>query len=64
MSKFEPICEIDKLQKEILALQTEKEFVKSSYESGLARYWDIENQANEMQAKVSNGQDEFGIGKL
>lgn len=64
MSKFEPICEIDKLQKEILALQTEKEFVKSSYESGLARYWDIENQANEMQAKVSNVQDEFGIGKL
>ncbi|KAL2489060.1 Protein NETWORKED 2D [Forsythia ovata] len=64
LSKSEALGDIDKLQKEILALQTEKEFVKSSYESGLAKYWDIENQVNEMQAKVSNLQDEFGIGTV
>ncbi|CAI9775899.1 unnamed protein product [Fraxinus pennsylvanica] len=64
LSKSEAIGEIDKLQKEILALQTEKEFIKSSYKRGLAKYWDIENQANEMQAKVSYLQDEFGIGTV
>ncbi|KAL2471416.1 Protein NETWORKED 2D [Abeliophyllum distichum] len=64
LRKSEALGDIDKLQKEILALQTEKEFIKSSYESGLAKYWDIENQVNEMQAKVSNLQDEFGIGTV
>ncbi|KAL7175841.1 hypothetical protein ACSBR2_029427 [Camellia fascicularis] len=54
--------EIDKLQKSILALQTEKEFVKSLYESGVAKYWEIEEKVTEMQAKVNDLQDEFGIG--
>ncbi|CAK9186590.1 unnamed protein product [Ilex paraguariensis] len=64
LSKAEAVKELDKLQKDILALQTENEFVKSSYESRLAKYWEIENQVTEMQAKVSSLQDEFGIGKV
>ncbi|GFS44054.1 kinase interacting (KIP1-like) family protein [Actinidia rufa] len=62
ISKGEALEEIDKLQKKILGLQTEKEFVKSLYESGVAKYWDIEEQVTEMQAKVNSLQDKFGIG--
>ncbi|MFQ6645103.1 hypothetical protein Gotur_020261 [Gossypium turneri] len=64
LTKEEGIGNIDKLQKRILALQTEKEFVKSSYESGLAKYWEVENEIKEMQEKVDTLQDEFGEGKL
>ena len=64
LSKTEALDEIDKLQKEILMLQTEKEFVKSSYERGAARYWEIESQITEMQSRVSDLQDEFGIGTV
>ncbi|KAF8377388.1 hypothetical protein HHK36_030765 [Tetracentron sinense] len=61
MSKPEALEEIDKLQKGILVLQTEKEFVKSSYESGLAKYWEIEKRVTEMQGKVCSLQDEFSV---
>ncbi|MCD7454851.1 hypothetical protein HAX54_026222 [Datura stramonium] len=64
LKKSEALQEIDKLQKEILALQTEKEFIKSSYENGLAKYWEIEERVTEMQSKVSSLQDEFGIGTM
>ncbi|XP_022984853.1 protein NETWORKED 2D-like [Cucurbita maxima] len=64
LSKQEALNEIDKLQKQILTLQTEKEFVKSSYEGSLARYWEIENQIKEMQDRVFNLQDEYGEGML
>ncbi|XP_071924461.1 protein NETWORKED 2A [Coffea arabica] len=64
LNKSEAFQKIDKIQKEILALQTEKEFVKSSYESGLEKYWNIENQISGMQTEVSNLQDEFGICKV
>ncbi|KAJ1261346.1 hypothetical protein BS78_09G022600 [Paspalum vaginatum] len=52
-------AEICRLQKEILVLQTEKEFIKSSYESGIAKYWDLEKQINEMQEEVCYFQEEF-----
>ncbi|KAJ4971869.1 hypothetical protein NE237_004968 [Protea cynaroides] len=61
MSKAEALQEIDRLQKGILALQTEKEFVKSSYEGGVAKYWEIENRISEMHEEVCMLQDEFGI---
>ncbi|XP_038904292.1 kinase-interacting protein 1-like [Benincasa hispida] len=64
LSKQEALNEIDKLQKQILALQTEKEFMKSSYESTHARYWEIENQIKEMQDRVFNLQDEYGEGMV
>ncbi|CAL2267186.1 unnamed protein product [Prunus armeniaca] len=64
LSKPQALEEIDKAQKQILSLQTEKEFVKSSYENGLAKYWEIENQIKGMQEKVSNLQDEFGEGMV
>nr|XP_016460160.1 PREDICTED: uncharacterized protein LOC107783593 isoform X2 [Nicotiana tabacum] len=64
LKKFDALQEIDRLQKEILGLQTEKEFIKSSYENGLARYWEIEEHVTEMQTKVSSLQDEFGIGTM
>ncbi|XP_078154588.1 protein NETWORKED 2A-like [Carex rostrata] len=51
--------EIDRLQKEILGLQTEKEFVKSTYESGVAKYWDIESQINDLQEEVTSLQEAF-----
>ncbi|KAJ3699455.1 hypothetical protein LUZ61_003160 [Rhynchospora tenuis] len=53
-------AEIDRLQKAILVLQTEKEFVKSSYESGIAKYWEIEKQMAEMQEEVCSLQDQSG----
>ncbi|XP_010414756.1 PREDICTED: protein NETWORKED 2A [Camelina sativa] len=62
LSKEEGLEEIDKLQKGILALQTEKEFVRSSYEQSYERYWDLEKEVTEMQKKVCNLQDEFGLG--
>ncbi|XP_010909509.1 protein NETWORKED 2A-like [Elaeis guineensis] len=59
ISKEKAQEEIDRLQKEILVLQTEKEFVKSSYESGVKKYWDIERQITELQEEVSSLQDAF-----
>ncbi|RDX86670.1 Protein NETWORKED 2A, partial [Mucuna pruriens] len=61
LSKAEAIAEVDKLQKEILALQTEKEFVTSLYEHSYARNWEIEDQITEMQTRVCSLQDEFDI---
>ncbi|GKV19881.1 hypothetical protein SLEP1_g30080 [Rubroshorea leprosula] len=62
LNKDEALEEIDKLQKEILVLQTEKEFIRSSCERGCQKYWKIENQITEKQKVVSSLQDEFGIG--
>ncbi|KAK2656583.1 hypothetical protein Ddye_009635 [Dipteronia dyeriana] len=64
LNKPEGLKKIDNLQKQILALQTEKEFVKSSYESKLAKYWEIENQIVEVQEKVCSLEDEFGEGMV
>lgn len=64
LTKSEAFAEIDKLQKDILALQTVKEFVKSSYQSGLSKYWGIENQIMEKQQRVCSLQDEFGVDKV
>ncbi|KAI3451246.1 hypothetical protein Pfo_007911 [Paulownia fortunei] len=61
LTEDEALEEINKIQKDILALQTVKEFVRSSYESGLAKYWGIENQIMEMQQKASRLQDEFNM---
>ncbi|KAF3447251.1 hypothetical protein FNV43_RR12431 [Rhamnella rubrinervis] len=64
LSKTQALAEIDKLQKGILAMQTDKEFVKSMYEHGYQKYWDIENQITEMQKTVCSLQEEFGIGTM
>ncbi|XP_019069369.1 kinase-interacting protein 1-like [Solanum lycopersicum] len=64
LRKNEALDEIDKLQKDILALQTVKEFVKSSYESGLSKYKGIENQIIEKQQKIGKLEDEFGEGRV
>ncbi|XVE83059.1 hypothetical protein DITRI_Ditri16bG0056600 [Diplodiscus trichospermus] len=64
LTKAEGLKEIDKLQKRILALQTEKEFVKSSYECGVTKYWEIDNEIKEMQVKVCSLKDEFGEGRV
>ncbi|KAF7129491.1 hypothetical protein RHSIM_Rhsim10G0173100 [Rhododendron simsii] len=63
LSKSEAVQEIDKLQKEIMALQTVKEFVKSSYESGLQKYWEIEARVIELQERVLGLEEEFDMGK-
>ncbi|WCJ31993.1 Kinase interacting (KIP1-like) family protein [Euphorbia peplus] len=64
LSATEGLHEIDKLQRNILALQTEKEFLKSSYEGQLAKYWEIDKEITEMQEKVCVLQDEFGAGTV
>lgn len=64
LSKEEALKEIDTLQKDILVLQTEREYVKSSYENGLAKYWDIEAKITELQGKVCGLEDEFGVGTV
>ncbi|GMI94121.1 Networked 2D [Hibiscus trionum] len=64
LTKEEGVGEIDRIQKLILALQTEKEFVKSSYETRLAKYREVENEIKEQQEKVDSLQDEFGESKV
>ncbi|CAN0878461.1 Protein NETWORKED 2D [Linum grandiflorum] len=60
LTKPEAFKEIEKLQKQVLGLQTEKEFVKSSYENGLSKYWEIDQQIREIQDKACTLQEEFG----
>ncbi|CAN6979557.1 hypothetical protein IGI04_038268 [Brassica rapa subsp. trilocularis] len=62
LSKSEAKEEIDKLQKEILSLQTEMEFVKSSYERGLSSYWEFEKSVKEKQERICCLRDEFSEG--
>ncbi|KAJ0237663.1 Protein NETWORKED 2B [Hirschfeldia incana] len=62
LSKEEALEEIDKIHKGILVLQTEKEFVRSSYEQAYERYWNLESEVTEMQKRVVSLQDEFGVG--
>ena len=64
LTKAEALGEIDKLQKEILGLQTEKEFVRSVYERAYEKYWEIEDQITGMQKNVCSLQDEFGVGTV
>ncbi|KAF7829281.1 protein NETWORKED 2D-like [Senna tora] len=64
LSKKEALEEIDKLQKKILTLQTVKEFVKSSYDNAIAKYWDTEEEIKGLQERVSRLQDEFGEGMV
>lgn len=64
LTKGEAIGEIDKLQKDILALQTEKEFVRSVYERAYEKYWEIEDDITGMQKRVCCLQDEFGVGTV
>uniref|UniRef100_A0A453GY70 NAB domain-containing protein n=5 Tax=Aegilops tauschii subsp. strangulata TaxID=200361 RepID=A0A453GY70_AEGTS len=61
MSKENAREEISRLQKAILVMQTEKEFIKNSYESGIAKYWDLEKEINEMQQKACHFQDKFDV---
>ncbi|KAK1436364.1 hypothetical protein QVD17_02143 [Tagetes erecta] len=63
LSKDEALDEIEKLQKDVLGFQTEKEFVKSSYENVLSKYWEIENKINELHTRISNLQHEFAVGE-
>ncbi|KAL5229978.1 hypothetical protein ABZP36_028754 [Zizania latifolia] len=62
MNKDNAQEEIDRLQKQILLLQTEKEFLRTSYDSALGRYLDIERQVAELQDEVCSLQDAFSIG--
>ncbi|KAL9668466.1 hypothetical protein QQ045_006000 [Rhodiola kirilowii] len=64
LNKDEAAGEIDKLQKEILALQTEREYLKSAYETGLNRFWEIDQQIEEKQEKIYTLQDEFNVGSV
>ncbi|PKA46266.1 hypothetical protein AXF42_Ash020017 [Apostasia shenzhenica] len=51
--------EIDRIQKEILVLQTEKEYIRSSYESAIARHEEIEQKITSMQEELHLLHDEF-----
>ncbi|CAL0311847.1 unnamed protein product [Lupinus luteus] len=62
LSREDAVEEVDKLQKQILELQTVKEFAKSSYDSAISQYWETEQQIKELQERVSILQDELGEG--
>lgn len=62
LTRKEALEEVSKLQKQILSLQTVKEFVKSSYDNSIARYWETEDKIKELQERVSVLQDELGEG--
>ncbi|KAJ8762494.1 hypothetical protein K2173_007933 [Erythroxylum novogranatense] len=62
LSEEEAVEEIDKLQKEILALQTEREFIQSVCVRCNEKCWKIENHVTAVQKKISSLQDEFQIG--
>ncbi|PHT64884.1 Kinase-interacting protein 1 [Capsicum annuum] len=64
LTKDEALEEIDKLQREILSLQTVKEFVKSSYQSGIAKTMEIEHQIIEKHQKICSLEDEFGEARV
>ncbi|XP_020983708.2 protein NETWORKED 2A-like [Arachis duranensis] len=64
LSKEQALGETDKLQKDILTLQTEKEFVRSLYERAYTQYWEIEDRITAMQKSVSKLQDEYGVGTV
>ncbi|KAF5455985.1 hypothetical protein F2P56_025504 [Juglans regia] len=64
LSKTEALEEIDMLLKEILALQTEKEFVHSLYKRKYEKFWEIECQITQMHKRVCDLQDEFGVGTV
>ncbi|KAL4558978.1 hypothetical protein LXL04_031105 [Taraxacum kok-saghyz] len=64
LSKDEALEEIDKLQKEILGFQTEKEFIKSSYENAVSKFWEIESNITNMHVKISKLQDELEVGTV
>ncbi|GMJ04024.1 Networked 2D [Hibiscus trionum] len=64
LTKAGGLEEIHRLQKRILALQTEKEFVKVSYESGLAKYREIDDEIKELQEEVYSLEDDFGDGRV
>lgn len=64
ISKEKAQEEIDRLQKAILVLQTQKEFIKSSYESGFTKYLDIEREISEMQEEVCFLQDHFSTSSV
>ncbi|MED6223997.1 hypothetical protein PIB30_079575 [Stylosanthes scabra] len=64
LSKNEALSEIDKIQKEILTLQTEKEFVRSLYERAYQQYWEFEDRITAMQKSVCTLQDEYGVGTV
>ncbi|CAL0314120.1 unnamed protein product [Lupinus luteus] len=62
LSRKEALEEVEKLHKQILELQTVKEFVKSSYDSAIAKFWETEQKIKELQERVSILQDEIGEG--
>jgi len=64
LSKEGASKEIDTLQKDILTWQTEKEFMKSAYESALAKFLELESKINDSQSQVCVLQDEFGVGTI
>ncbi|KAK6775074.1 hypothetical protein RDI58_026075 [Solanum bulbocastanum] len=64
LTKDEALEEIDKLQRDILSLQTVKEFVKSSYQSGIAKTMEIEHQIVEKHQKICRLEDEFGEARV
>ncbi|CAL1395457.1 unnamed protein product [Linum trigynum] len=63
-TKEEALEEIDKLQKEILSLQTEKEFVQSICDRCNAKCGKIENRVSEIQERIHKLQDEFDISNV
>ncbi|KAE8695999.1 Detected protein of unknown function [Hibiscus syriacus] len=59
----EGLDEIHRLQKWILKLQTEKEFARSTHECAMVKYWELDNEIQEIHDQLCSLEDEFGEGQ-
>ncbi|GMI67700.1 Networked 2D [Hibiscus trionum] len=58
----EGLDEIHRLHKRILELQTEKEFARSTHECAMVKYWELDNEIQEIHKHLCSLEDEFGEG--
>ncbi|KAE8701144.1 Detected protein of unknown function [Hibiscus syriacus] len=59
----EGLDEIHRLHKRILELQTEKEFARSTHECAMVKYWELDNEIQEIHDQLCSLEDEFGEGQ-
>ncbi|KAE8704071.1 Detected protein of unknown function [Hibiscus syriacus] len=63
LSIHEGLDAIHRLQKRILELQTEKEFARSTHECAMVKYWELDNEIQEIHEQLCSLEDEFGEGQ-
>lgn len=64
LNKDEALDELNKLSKEILDMQPERECLKRAYVEAYKKFCEVDNQVAEKQRRVSNLRVEFGLGSI